>query len=162
MIFVTVGHQMPFDRMIRLVDQWAAAHPGQSLFAQTGESTYQPQHMEHRALLGRNEFDEMIDSCDAVIAHAGTGTIIQVLLKNKPLLVLPRLSSLGETRNDHQTGTARHFAGRGQLLAAFDEQELRGKISELAAFRPAREIGTTASPELLEHLQQFVTNPGSA
>ena len=73
MIFVTVGHQMPFDRMVRCVDAWAGQHPEQRVVAQIGESDYQPQHMEFHTLLGRDEFDALLDECTAVIAHAGTG-----------------------------------------------------------------------------------------
>ena len=33
MIFVTVGYQMAFDRLIEAVDEWAGAHPDAELFA---------------------------------------------------------------------------------------------------------------------------------
>lgn len=36
MIFVTVGHQTPFDRLIRLVDRWAEENMRHDLFAQIG------------------------------------------------------------------------------------------------------------------------------
>jgi UDP-N-acetylglucosamine transferase subunit ALG13 len=156
MIFVTVGHQMPFDRMIRLVDQWAGDNPGLSIFAQIGESAYRPQHLEFTQLLSRQDFDAQLARCDSVVAHAGTGTIIQVLLKNKPLLVFPRLGELAETRNDHQIGTARHFAERNQLLAAFDEHEFLQQLAELRQFQPAREVSNSASPELLERVRNFL------
>lgn len=156
MIFATVGHQMPFDRMIRLLDDWAGANPQTPVFAQLGESSYKPRHMQYAQLLDRHEYDDYMGRCTAVVAHAGTGTIIDVLLRNKPLLVFPRLSSLGETRNDHQVGTARHFAAKGQLLAAYDEQEFPLLMGQLLKFRPARDIGSAASPELLECLRQFV------
>ena len=156
MIFVTVGHQMPFDRMIRLVDQWAGDNPGLSIFAQIGESAYRPQHLEFTQLLSRQDFDAQLERCESVVAHAGTGTIIQVLLKNKPLLVFPRLSELAETRNDHQTGTARHFADKGQVLAAFDEQEFLLRLTEFQQFRPTRVPDESASPELLERLRNFL------
>ena len=162
MIFVTVGHQMPFDRMIRLVDQWAGTNPQQTIFAQIGESSYQPQHMEYARLLSRGDFDSYLQRCDSVIAHAGTGTIIQVLGQDKPLLVFPRLSKLAETRNDHQVGTARHFANKGQLLAAFDEQEFLQRLDELPQFRPAQAMGKHASPQLLERLKNFVKSSDSA
>jgi UDP-N-acetylglucosamine transferase subunit ALG13 len=156
MIFVTVGHQMPFDRMIQLVDQWADDNPGLSIFAQIGESSYKPQHIDFAQLLSRQEYDAHLERCDAVVAHAGTGTIIQALLQNKPLLVFPRLSELAETRNDHQTGTARHFADKGQVLAAFDEQEFLLRLTEFQQFQPTRVPDESASPELLERLQNFL------
>ncbi len=156
MIFVTVGHQMPFDRMIRLVDTWAGQQPGADVMAQIGASDFVPRHMEYQKLLSRREFDACLQRCSAVVAHAGAGTIIQVLGCNKPLLVFPRLGRLAETRNDHQVGTARHFADQQQLLAAFTEQEFMQKLDELAQFRPARPVGPYASAELLERLRSFI------
>ncbi len=156
MIFVAVGHQMPFDRMISMVDTWAGKHPEADIFAQIGETDYVPQHMQYKKLLSRQEFEAFLQRSSAVVAHAGTGTIIQALSQNKPLLVLPRLSRLAETRNDHQIGTARNFSAQGQLLAAFEEQEFMPQLDKLAQFRPARPVGHHASPELLERLRSFI------
>ncbi len=159
MIFVTVGHQMPFDRMIALVDQWAGEHPEIQLFAQIGESDYRPQHLEFTQLLSRRDFDGWLQRCTSVVAHAGTGTIIQVLLQHKPLLVFPRLSEFAETRNDHQVGTARHFAAKGQLMAAFENQDLLQLLTEFQHFQPRDTLRRSASPELLARIQSFLADP---
>ena len=51
-IFVTVGAQIPFDRLIAAVDAWAAGRAGgQSLFAQVGEKGIRPVNMESVELL---------------------------------------------------------------------------------------------------------------
>lgn len=39
MIFVTVGTQVQFDRLIRTVDEWAGARARSDIFAQIGPST---------------------------------------------------------------------------------------------------------------------------
>jgi UDP-N-acetylglucosamine transferase subunit ALG13 len=147
-IFLTVGHQTPFDRLVKAVDDWAGEHPECEVFAQIGDGKYRPRHLR--------EFSREIDKANAVVAHAGTGTIIQVLLAAKPLLVLPRQARLGETRNDHQIGTARYFAGQGKLLMAETEQDLVEMIEGLGhSFRPAT-IGEGASPELIARLRDFI------
>ena len=38
MIFVTVGTQLPFERLIEAVADWSARNPGQRVIAQTGET----------------------------------------------------------------------------------------------------------------------------
>ena len=125
------------------MDQWAALHPEQTVRGQTGESTYAPEHMDCQRMLSRDEYADCLDRCDAVVAHAGTGTIIDCLLQNKPLLVLPRLSELGETRNDHQIGTARHFAEQGQILAAYSEDEL---LQQAGRTRSSSGLRGTSAP----------------
>ena len=155
MIFVTVGHQMPFDRLIRLVDRWASENPDTEIFAQIGESDYQPKHMDFARILKRAAFDASLRECSAVVAHAGTGTIIQSLLAGKPLLVYPRLSRLSETRNDHQVGTARHFASRGYILAAYCEQEFQANMTDLQKFCPSVRLASNGPSQLLCRIRGF-------
>lgn len=156
MIFVTVGHQMPFDRLIRAVDEWAAANARTDVFAQIGRSAYQPKNMQARAFLSPAEFEQKMNEASAVVAHAGTGTIIAALQSGKPLLVMPRQSRLGETRNDHQISTARHFTEAGYLLAAADEIELTRCLRQLETFRPAKSISESASSDLIARLRTFI------
>ncbi len=47
MIFLTVGTQLPFDRLVAAVDAWAARQPGQEVFGQIsdpGPAGYRPKH----------------------------------------------------------------------------------------------------------------------
>ena len=159
LIFVTVGHQLPFDRLVSLVDQWAALVPGQRIFAQIGDSNYQANHIETQRFLSVEHYERCLASCDAVVAHAGTGTILQALAARKPLLVLPRLSQLGETRNDHQVGTARHFAKSGQVLAAYDDATLLSLLDQVGSFEPAFDLPTRALEQLTGRLRQFIERP---
>ena len=156
MIFVTVGHQMPFDRLVRIVDRWAGETGDVEIFGQIGESDYRPRNFEFTRLLTRKDFDDQLNRSSSVISHAGTGTIIQVLVKQKPLLVFPRLQRFAETRNDHQVGTARHFAAKGQVNAAFDEAQLLASLQDFQWFQPEKTISEAASPELLHCLRCFL------
>ncbi len=156
MIFVTVGHQMPFDRLIRAVDEWARQNGRNDLFAQVGDTAYRPSHMPAVRFLSPTEFQQRMREAKAVVAHAGTGTIIAALQLGKPLLVLPRLSRLGETRNDHQVATARHFADSGRILAAYREEDLPAMLDRLETFKPSGTIDGYASPELIERLRSFI------
>ena len=45
MIFVTIGSMFPFDRMIRVMDDWAARNASQETFAQIGTGSYEPTHI---------------------------------------------------------------------------------------------------------------------
>ena len=156
MIFVTVGHQMPFDRLVSLVEQWSVASERDDIFAQTGESNISPANFGSKKWLTPAEYESNMDRCTAIVAHAGTGTILQALNRNKPMLVLPRLSGVGETRNDHQVGTARYFAQRGLLLAAFEDDQFIRLLGEVESFTPREKIGDWASPDLLERISDFI------
>ena len=156
MIFVTVGHQMPFDRLIRVVDAWAEREGRADLFGQIGEGSYWPSYFPAAPFLTPAQFQERMQRSDAIVSHAGTGTIIAGLQLGKAILVLPRRADLGETRNDHQFATADHFERAGYILVARSEAELAAKMDELETFSPSERLGGTASPELLDRIRAFI------
>ncbi len=149
MIFVTVGTQFPFDRLIKAID--AAIIMGridQEVFAQTCCGSYRPRHFATADSLEKESFDAHIKRATAIVSHAGIGSITVAMAHAKPLLVMPRLKKYGEAVNDHQVEIARRFAEAGHLLLAEDEQQFLERITALPLFVPAKRF---ASPELVSH-----------
>ena len=137
MIFLTVGSALPFDRLVRMVDE--AVGGGiikERVYAQIGDGTYVPQHLEYTRFLPQSEFEDVVASASGIISHAGIGTIVSALKRNIPLLVLPRSPDHGELVDDHQEKTAAAFASRGHLMVFHNEQELTASCNALADFRP--------------------------
>ncbi len=155
MIFVTVGHQMPFDRLVHAVDEWSERTGRADVFAQIGATEDWPKYIQAAPFLTPGQFAKRIEQASAIVAHAGTGTIIAALRLNKPLLVLARESARGETRNDHQIATAKYFEEAGYVLAAYSTEELIAKLAELESFQPRASIGTVASEQLIQRLRRF-------
>lgn len=156
MILVTVGGQLPFDRLVRTVDEWAGATGRKDVFAQVGASDYRPRHVESEPFLEPGPFRERFARAGVIVSHAGMGTIIGALEAGKPILVLPRRAALGEQRNDHQLATAEHLRERPGVYVAMDEAELRRRLDEVDRLAPAASIDAHASRELLEGLRSFV------
>lgn len=157
MIFVTVGTQLPFDRLVRAIDDWAAARNRTDIFAQIGPGEYQPRHLKWARFIDAPDFRRHVAEAETVVAHAGMGSIITALEMGKAIVVMPRRADLREHRNDHQLATARHFAAQGRIRVAFDEAELLSKLDVLAHCTAARpRCSATASPELLDALRRFV------
>ncbi len=137
MIFLTVGTQFPFDRLVRAIDKVIGENGfEEKIFAQVGCSTYCPHNFESLPSLEKEIFDKYINEASAIIAHAGMGTIIASLEHNKPLLVMPRLKKYGEVVNDHQMAIAKKFEQLGHILVAQTEKELAEKIKQLKCFVP--------------------------
>lgn len=156
MIFVSVGTQLAFDRLIIAVDEWAGGAPGRDVFAQIGPSRLRPRHIQHAEFVSPNECSERMMAADAVVAHAGIGTILTALELGKPLLVMPRRAEFGEHRNDHQLATASRFAELGRVSVAFDETELAARLDELDQVTARPRIGASASDALLGALRAFI------
>lgn len=156
MILVTVGGQLPFDRLVRAVDEWAGACGRNDVFAQIGDSDYRPQHFESRPFLPPEDFRERFAAASVIVSHAGMGTVIGALEAGKPILILPRRAALREQRNDHQLATAERLRGRPGVSVAMDEDELRSKLGAIDALPAAERIAASAAPELLDALRAFV------
>lgn len=156
MIFVTVGHQMPFDRLIGAVDAWAATKPGIDVFAQIGRTGSRPQSIRWKERVEPTEFNELLSSASVVVAHAGMGTILSALEIGRPILVMPRKAELRETRNDHQFATATRLSGRPGVYIALDESSLREKLDQLGSFKGGDPIESAADTSLLEEVRRFI------
>lgn len=157
MIFVTVGAQMPFDRMVRAVDQWAGARGRRDVFAQIGPTDWRPQHIPFTQFLQPPEFQAKVSEADVIIAHAGMGSIITAMNTGKPILVMPRRGDLRETRNDHQVATARRFSELGRVAVAFDEAEMAERLDHLSDVTAAGRIGPYAGDPLISTIRNFIT-----
>lgn len=156
MILVTVGAQMPFDRLVRAVDAWAGRRGQGDILAQIGTTEYRPGHIRWTPFIEPAEFRSTVESARAIVSHAGMGSIITALQFGKPVLIMPRRGSLRETRNDHQVATAERFRGRPGVLVAMDEHELDAMLDRLADAHAPERLSPFASDELIGAIRAFI------
>ncbi|MGO4509322.1 hypothetical protein CT676_17520 [Bradyrhizobium sp. MOS001] len=156
MIFVTVGTQGHFDRLVRTVDEWAGMRGKPDVFAQIGPSDYRYENISAERFIDPGEFRRRVESASLVIAHAGMGSIITALELGKRILVMPRRASLGEHRNDHQVATATRFSEQGRIEVAFDEQELSLKLDQLEVSCDQDRLDPQASSHLIGAIRTFI------
>jgi UDP-N-acetylglucosamine transferase subunit ALG13 len=137
MIFVTVGMQLPFDRLMKTVDEWCAATGrGGEVFGQTyrlGRENYVPRHFTHVEELTFDEMSVQLAKANVVVSHAGMGTIISSLMLGKRLVLLPRRAALGEHRNDHQLATVKRLASHSGVVVAMSESDLPSVLDSVAS-----------------------------
>ena len=160
MIFLTVGTQEPFDRLVKAVDEWAGTHDV-PVFGQLGRleaGSYKPHNFTFERFISADEFQERLESCTLLVGHAGMGSIISALTMAKPLLMMARRASLGEHRNEHQLSTAARFAGRSGLHVAAEAEDVGPMIDRLLAEarEPSGAISPYAQPELIAAVKDFI------
>lgn len=156
MILLTVGTELPFDRLVRAMDDWAEHHREVEILAQVGNGTYEPRFMRSVPFMSAAEFEHALTASSLVVGHAGVGTVISALRARRPLLVMPRRSALGEHRNDHQVATARAFEGRGFVRVAYDTGGLHRHLDERDTFPSPQQIPEHAEPALLRTVREFI------
>src|SRR5215203_1840996 len=108
MIFLTIGTQEPFDRLLKAIDE-IAPMLNTEIIAQVSKSTYVARNFKTFAFVSPIEFKTYFNQADLIVSHAGMGTIISALEGEKPILIMPRLARYREHRNDHQLATAAVF-----------------------------------------------------
>jgi len=155
MIFLTVGTQFPFDRLVKSLDAIIAGDGfEEDIFAQIANSSYQPENFKAVSSLAKKDFDRCIRQAFCIIGHAGMGTITAALQYDKPLLVMPRLRKYREVVNDHQMIIARRFEKSKHLLAAYETKQLPLKIKQLKTFTPSKRF--TQPQMVAERIKQFL------
>lgn len=163
MIFLSVGTQLPFDRLTRAIDDWCAEEgTGDQVFGQIGKlgkGNYLPRHFEVAETLSHAAFVRRVEGSALIVGHAGMGSIISALTYEKPIVIMPRLARLGEHRNDHQLATVTRFRSRPGIIAADDEVMLRIKLEQFASSGwswPGGVIAKSANPELIVALRRYI------
>ncbi len=154
MIFVVTGTQLPFDRLIRMLDE-IAPQLDEEIVAQVNGSGYLPRHINTIDLLPPDEFDRLFSSARLIVAHAGIGTIITAMQQQKPVIIFPRIAALGEHRNEHQLATAAKMKEAGWVYVANTKEEL-AELLQRPDLHPLCTIGSSASESLVESITDFI------
>ncbi len=157
MIFVTVGTQLPFDRLIRSVAVWAGKQGLTDIVFQSGPEGLLPEGFTASEFLSPDQFEGYINQADIIVGHAGMGTILKGLELAKPVVILPRLKKYGEHRNDHQVHTAEKFGKYAGVYVASDEHQLPELLDAAMDADNGKGISRFASDSLTGHLRDFIS-----
>lgn len=160
MIFLTIGTQEPFDRMLKAVDEIAPLLSTE-IIAQVARSSYKAKNLKTFAFAAPGEFKKYFSEAELILSHAGMGSIISALEGEKPILIMPRLARYHEHRNDHQLATAAVFEKLRYVHVAHDETNLKTKLPEVYknGLQPLHKIGQYATPELMASVKSFLSGP---
>jgi len=155
-IFVTVGTQLPFDRLIQGMDDWAKANKETEVFAQIAAGTYKPVNMAYEPSLSPDVFRDKCVQADVIVSHAGIGNLLLSLELQKPIVVVPRRFAYKEHRNDHQMATAKWLEDRPGVYIAYEIEKLDEKIVSAREMSVNMDFSLYASPELLDTIKAFI------
>jgi UDP-N-acetylglucosamine transferase subunit ALG13 len=157
-IFVTVGSMFPFERMIRIMDDWASRHPEEEIFAQIGGGKYEPRHMRWQRMVAPDAYKKLVRSCRFIVAHAGTGSVFTASEFGKPIVLIPRRAANKEHTTDHQLDTAEWLQGKPGIFVVWSEQELEEGMAraELAVNNIQLLLPPSAPKPFLARIRNFL------
>jgi UDP-N-acetylglucosamine transferase subunit ALG13 len=133
-IVVTVGSSViPFDRLIDACGRLAGAH---EVVIQCGASHLRPEGATCVDFMSFDELAAHMSSADAVVTHAGVGSVMLALANRKRPVLVPRSPALGEAVDDHQEALGRRLDGAGLATFVDDVAELEHALSAASATPP--------------------------
>ena len=146
MIFVTVGSQLTFDRLLKAVDkEIEAGNIKDQVIVQGGKTKYKSKYMTIIKYLDLDEFENYIKNADLIISHGGVGSIIDALKYNKTVIATPRLKKYKEALNDHQIQIIENFGTEGYIIPLLDLKELDLALEKAKTFKPKKYKSNTSN-----------------
>ena len=149
LILLLLGtHEQPFRRAIEAV----------APLAEDDEVVVQHGHTPRGEAVGVRwiefaPYEQIFDLCgaaEAVVSHAGVGTIMTALAASKTPVVIPRLARYGEHVDDHQLQIARAFEERELVVVLTENEDVSAAI--------ARARGRTSSLTRSDRLRRAVAD----
>lgn len=141
MIFVILGTQdKKFPRLLealqKKIDE-GKIDKKEEIIVQAGSTKYKSNDMKIFDYIPISQFEDYIEKADLIICHAGVGTILTALKKNKKIIAAARLKQYGEHVNDHQLQILDNFKNKGYILALENFDEIDNLIKQAQEFKPA-------------------------
>jgi len=158
LIFVTLGSQkFQFNRLLIEIDKLVESGSiDEEVFAQIGYSDYKPKNYKFKEFLNRDEFAEIMDKCDKVITHGGTGAIIGAVKRGKKVIAVPRLKKFEEHVDDHQLQIIDEFEKMGFISAVKDIENLQVTISNIDIIKVKKYVSNT--DKIIKSISEFINS----
>lgn len=156
MILVLLGtHELPFTRLLKEVEQLKLDGViKDEIIVQNGNTKYESDVLTLKPFVSYDEMDKLVKDASLIITHAGTGSIISGLKKNKIIIAAPRLAKYGEHNDDHQLEIAEVFEEKGHILVWKDGDNLKDVLEKARDFEPKPFV--SKKDRMLNILQDFI------
>jgi putative flippase GtrA/UDP-N-acetylglucosamine transferase subunit ALG13 len=137
MILITLGTQdKPFTRLLENVEkEIEKGNITDEVVVQAGYTKFDSKYMKIFDLVDRDEFQNLINSCDLLITHGGVGSILTGIKRGKPVIAAARLKKYKEHTNDHQKQIIKEFSDAGYILELRDFNKLGKMIEKAKSFK---------------------------
>lgn len=162
MIVAITGTGMPFPRLVDALAEYARAS-SEPLWVQAG-ATPLPAGLQGASIVPRAEILCLLEACDVVVCHGGSGAIHDAMVTGHVPVVVPRRVHLNEHVNDHQLEIAAELESDGRAIVVHDVASLKAAIEKARALSSKRER-TRPGASLLAALRRdarALVEPGGA
>ncbi len=155
MIFVAVGTQFSFNRLIQYMDEWAAQHD-EEVIAQISDGDFIPEHIQWQRFLEGEQYNKNIHEASVFVSHAGMGNIISAREQQTPIIVMNRQFKLGEHRNDHQADGLKWMEKLDGVYIASTQKELNQHLANIDQLALKNSPKTVGNQTLTNYIADFI------
>ncbi|WP_282054002.1 glycosyltransferase [Maribacter luteus] len=141
MIFITLGNQnFQFSRFLEKIEQLVLSQViNGEVIAQIGHTDFQSSLIKTIDFLPMDKFNEYVEQSDYVISHAGTGSLISCLRKEKGVISGARLKKYNEHIDNHQVEILEAFSNKNFILGLKEDfSDFEEKIGLINTFIPEK------------------------
>lgn len=158
MILVLLGTQdKPFKRLLNAVLKAKENNIiKDKVIAQIGCTKFKSDKIETFDYTTKEKIEKLIDKAKIVITHAGVGTIIECISKDKKVIVVPRRKKYGEHTNDHQLEITKEFEEKKYIKAVYNLSKLGDALEEIKKFKPEKYISN--SENFRNKIKEYIDN----
>ena len=127
-----------------------AGETGERVVMQIGRSRFEAKHAETFSFVSKEE--AYYEESRLVICHAGIGSILGGMTRNKPLVLLPRTVLVPDSDDDQQAIVAEKVRSMGRGVVVNDISEIRDKIREAERLEFPPYVKSTALSDFVADL----------
>ena len=158
MIFVAVGTQFSFNRLIQYMDDWAVSSKNdtnEQVIAQISDGDYLPKNIDYERFMSGETYNKNIREASVFVSHAGMGNIISARDQKTPIIVINRQLALGEHRNDHQADGLKWMGKLDGVYTASTQDELYHHLNNINELQPAKRAHV-GNQQLSNYIADFI------
>lgn len=159
MIFVAVGTQFSFNRLVQYMDDWAGSDQNtnnEAVLAQVSDGDYQAKNIETQPFMDGEQYNANIRKASVFVSHAGMGNIISAREQQTPIIVINRQFKLGEHRNDHQADGIKWMGKLDGVYTASTQEELYAHLHNIDQLKKANS-NIVGSEKLSNYIADFIS-----
>lgn len=150
MIFVTVGTDVHgFERLVSTMDQ-LACDLDDDVVIQVGQTDYQPTNTEWFQFTSSDEIERLYKDATVIVGHAGAGTVIEIVSRGKPAVIVPRRAKNDEHVDDHQLELANAIQRWDGIFVVDDATRIEDVLDQAKSAAPPKRPTTTRLESFLE------------
>ena len=156
MILILLGTiQLEFVRPLKEIEKLCEKGIIQDkIIVQSGFTKYNSKYFEIIPFIEPDILNQLIEDAELVISHAGTGSVVGALKKQKKVIAVARYVELTEHVDNHQLDLLEEFEKKGYLIPWYKDDNVIELFTMANNFKPNPYL--SQKEHILKYLENYI------